>query len=50
VYNVSWTYHLLYVPFNDVSGEIRWPANSYTDTVDRIGNASLYRIDVRMDN
>ncbi|MDF7826421.1 S8 family serine peptidase [Pontiellaceae bacterium B12227] len=50
VYNVYRTYHLIYVPFEPVSGDIRWPANSYTDTVDRIGEAGLYKVDVRMEN
>ncbi|MDZ8118371.1 S8 family serine peptidase [Pontiella agarivorans] len=50
IYRVYWTYHLQYVPFELISGEIRWPVNSYTDTVERIGNAALYRIDVRLDD
>jgi hypothetical protein len=49
VYNVYWTYNLIYVPPLKISDEIPWPANSYTDSVDRLGNQSFYRIDVRMD-
>lgn len=49
VYNVGWSYNLQYVPFTPISGDIRWPLNSYTDTVDRIGDGSMYRLDVRLD-
>lgn len=50
IYNVSWTYHLVYLPFADVSGDLRWPVNSFTDSVDRVGNAGLYKLEVRMDD
>lgn len=49
VYNIYWTYNLIYVPFENISGEIRWPFNSYTDSVDRIGEQGFYQIDVRLD-
>ncbi len=49
IYNVHWTYNLQYVPLSNISGALHSPANSYTDSVDRIGNASYYRLDVRMD-
>ncbi len=49
VYNVYWTYNLRYVPFENISGELRWPINSHTDRVDRIGDQGLYQIDVRLD-
>ncbi|VGO16742.1 C5a peptidase [Pontiella desulfatans] len=50
VYNVYWTYHLKYLPFSNISGELRWPINSFTDSVEHVGFGQYYKIDVRMDD
>jgi hypothetical protein len=48
-YNVYWTYNLVYVPFLKISDAVYSPAHSFTDSVERAGNAAFYRIDVRLD-
>jgi hypothetical protein len=50
VYSVGWNHDLQYGSFTNISGELPYPASSYTDTVDRVTPPNFYRIDVRMDN
>ncbi|VGO21822.1 Serine protease AprX [Pontiella sulfatireligans] len=51
IYNVYWTYHLIYLPFVNISGDLYSPVNSYTDTVERTSwrAGQYYRIDVQLD-
>lgn len=51
IYNVLWSDNLLFNTFtnNDLSGDLPYPANSYTDTVNHVSDSSFYRIDVRLD-
>jgi hypothetical protein len=49
MYNVYWTYNLVYVPFSIIPDTVYSPVNSYTDTVERVGNVGFYRIDVRLE-
>ena len=51
IYNVLWTDNLLYTPFtnNNLSGDLPYPANSYTDTSERTAIQNFYRVDVRLD-
>ncbi len=48
IYNVSWSPNLIITPFANISGDIPSPANSYTDTVERINFQNFYRVDVRL--
>ncbi|HSR87552.1 MAG TPA: S8 family serine peptidase, partial [Pontiella sp.] len=47
VYGVNWT-DILTNSFTNISGDLPYPAGSYTDTVERIGPQHFYRIDVRL--
>ena len=47
VYNVDWTGSLV-VPFTDISGDLPYPASTYTDTDERTGQQQFYRVDVRL--
>jgi len=48
-YNVGWSDNLIFTPFtNNYSIDLPYPANSYTDTVDRAGSQNFYRVDVRL--
>lgn len=46
VYNVGWSDDLT-APFIDISGNLPFPASSYTDTVYRAGEQQFYRIEIR---
>lgn len=48
IYNVQWSSNLLSNPFSDISGNLAYPANSFTDTVMRAGSQQFYRIDVQL--
>jgi hypothetical protein len=51
IYNVMWSDNLQYEPFadNDISGDLPYPANSYTDTNEtRTGQSQFYRLGVRL--
>ena len=47
VYGVDWSENLSQ-SFTNISGDLPYPANSYTDNVDRAGSQQFYRIDVRL--
>ncbi|MCF7864709.1 MAG: hypothetical protein K9L89_07965 [Kiritimatiellales bacterium] len=49
IYNVDWSQNLPYIPFTNISGDLPYPANSYTDSVDRTDLQNFYRVDVRLD-
>ena len=49
IYNVDWNFSLLSGVFTNISGDLPYPANSYTDRVERAGSPNFYRIDVRLD-
>lgn len=51
VYNVLWSDNLMYSAFtnHNLSGDLPYPANSYTDSVEHVGGQSFYRVDVRLD-
>lgn len=50
IYNVGWSDNLIAPAFtSNYSVDLPYPANSYTDTVERIGTRHFYRIDVRLD-
>jgi len=50
VYNVLWTDNLVYTPFanHNLSGDLPYPVNSFTDTVDHAAGQNFYRVDVRL--
>uniref|UniRef100_UPI0035622F44 S8 family serine peptidase n=1 Tax=Pontiella sp. TaxID=2837462 RepID=UPI0035622F44 len=51
IYNVMWSNNLRYEPFaeNDISGDLPYPANSFTDTNEtRAGQSQFYRLGVRL--
>ena len=49
IYNVRWSDSLTAPVFtNNTSIDLPYPANSYTDTVERTGSQHFYRLDVRM--
>ncbi len=49
VYNVGWSSDLLYAGFTNISGDLPYPAGSYTDAVERAGGGNYYQVDVRLD-
>ena len=49
IYNIEWSDHLQVVPFSSISGDLPYPANSYTDSVERTGPQQFYLIDVRLE-
>lgn len=49
IYNVNWNNSLLIGAFTNISGDLPYPANSYTDTVERADGQNFYRIGVRLD-
>jgi len=48
IYNVDWNDDLQYGSFTNISGDLPYPANSYTDRVEQTGNQNFYRLDVRL--
>jgi hypothetical protein len=50
IYNVLWSDNLIYSAFtnNNISGDLPYPAGSYTDSVERAGGQNYYRVDVRL--
>ena len=46
VYGVNWSDQLNNT-FTNISGDLPYPAGSYTDTVERAGPQQFYRIEVR---
>lgn len=48
VYNVSWNTDLLFGSFTNISGDLPYPAGSYTDSVERASPPNFYRIDVKL--
>jgi hypothetical protein len=49
VYNVGWIDNLTNPAFtNNYSADLPYPANSYTDTVERTSEQNFYRVDVRL--
>ncbi|WP_233231660.1 S8 family serine peptidase [Tichowtungia aerotolerans] len=49
VYNVDLNNSLLLGSFTNISGDLPYPANSYTDRVERTDEQIFYRIGVRLD-
>lgn len=49
IYNIGWSHSLVIDPFDDISGDLPYPAGSYTDTVERTDLQNFYRVDVRLD-
>jgi hypothetical protein len=51
VYNVYRTYNLIYVPFENISGDRRWPDNTIIDLMPEEWwkSSVFYYIDVRLD-
>ncbi len=49
IYTVMWNADLVYGSFSNISGDLPYPAGSYTDTVERVGNGQFYRVEVRLD-
>ncbi|MEE9367928.1 MAG: M12 family metallo-peptidase [Pontiella sp.] len=49
VYDVKWTENLIFNSFTNISGYLPYPANSYTDLVERTSLQNLYRVDVKLD-
>jgi hypothetical protein len=49
VYNVKWTDDLILMPFGDISSDLPYTQNSYTDAVERIGPVHFYQVEVRLD-
>lgn len=50
IYNVGWSGDLISPAFtSNYSADLPYPANSYTDTVERAGEKNFYRVDVRLD-
>ncbi len=47
IYGVDWSDQLTNT-FTNISGDLPFPAGSYTDTVERAGPQHFYRIDVRL--
>ncbi len=48
VYRVSWSTSMGYSTFTNISGDLPYPANSYTDTVERAGPNQFYKLQVRL--
>ena len=49
VYRVSYTDAVsYYAPFTDISGDLPYPAGSYTDAVERVGPHRFYKLEVRL--
>ncbi len=48
IYNVGWSYALPYIPFTDISGDMTFPVNSYTDTVERTDQQNFYHVEIRL--
>jgi hypothetical protein len=49
VYSVGWSDDLIFTPFTNISGDLSYPAGSYTDAIPRIGPKSFYQVDVRLE-
>jgi hypothetical protein len=50
IYHVDWSDDLVYTPLtNNISGDQPYPANSYTDSVERTSGQNYYRVDVRLE-
>ncbi len=49
IYNIGWSSGLLFPPFSDISGDLPFSVNSYTDTVDRTSLQNFYYVEVRLD-
>jgi hypothetical protein len=47
VCNVSWVDDLADSAFTNISGDLYYPVNSFTDTVERAGDEQFYRIEIR---
>jgi hypothetical protein len=47
IYGVNWS-GMLTNSFTNISGNLPYPAGSYTDSVNRAGDAHFYRIDVQL--
>ncbi|HEY5621493.1 MAG TPA: zinc-dependent metalloprotease family protein [Pontiella sp.] len=47
LYNVEWSTNLVDGVFTNISAALPYPANSYTDSVERIPPANFYRVEVQ---
>ena len=47
IYNVLINNNLIFGDFNNLSGDLPYPINSYTDVVQRTGNVHYYKLEVR---
>ena len=50
VYSVRASENLAVLPFSDLSGDLLYPANSYTTSVGAAEAGKFYRVDVRLEN
>ena len=49
VYHVDGVTNLVSGTFTNISGDLPYPVNSYTDVVERVSPQHFYRVDVRLD-
>ena len=49
IYNIGWSDSLIYSPFSDISGDLPYSVNVYTDMVERAGQQNFYHVNVRLD-
>jgi hypothetical protein len=47
LYNVEWSTNLVDGVFTNISGDLPYPAGSYTDSVERLPPANFYRVEVQ---
>ncbi len=49
IYSIGWSDGLIFPPFSDISGELPFSVNRYTDSVERTSLQNFYQVDVRLE-